>query len=229
MRKQFDQDLNRLREKLLTMAAMAEQMIRDTAATLVQRDLDRFKPVEAAEEKMDMLQREIDEETIRLIGVYTPVAADLRLLLMTARITAELERIGDKAMDIGFYTRALFKEPPLKPLIDLPRMAEITLNMLKTSLDAFTEGSSRKALPVIKMDDEVDDLNDQLFRELMTYVLADPKSINRVLELVLIARSFERIGDHAVNIAEDVVYMVEGKDIRHLKDFRSLEIRDEKS
>jgi len=218
MRKRFDQELNQLREKLLVMGATAEQMLHGTLDTLVRRDLDLFIPVNLAEDKMDMLQREIDEDTVRLIGVYTPVAADLRTLLMTMRISAELERIADKTMDIGFYAKTLFKEPPLKPLIDIPRMAEIAMQMLRKTLDAYTEGSAEHALAVIKMDDEVDEINDQLFRELMTFVQADVKAVNRVLELVLISRSFERIGDHAVNIAEDIVYMVKGEDIRHIKE-----------
>lgn len=215
MRKQFDLDLNRLKEQLLTMAATAEQMIRDITRTLVEWNIDLFEPVRASEDKMDLFQRDIDEETVRLIAVHTPVAGDLRLLLMVSRINAELEHIGDHTMDIGFYAKTLFKGPPLKPLIDLPQMAEITMSMLRGSLDAFSAASSEKAMSVITMDDKVDDLNDQIFRELMTYVLADPKTITRALELVLIARSYERIADHAVNIAEDVVYMVKGEDIRH--------------
>lgn len=222
MSKQFDQDLNSLKEKLLTMAATAEEMIHDTLETLVKRDLKLFDPVKEAEDKMDMLQRDIDEETIRMISIYTPVASDLRLLLMTTKISAELERIGDKAMDIGFYAKNMLKEPPLKPLVDLPRMAEKSINMLKNAMDAYTDGSTEKALEVIKMDDEVDNLHDQLFRELMTYVLSDPKTINRVLELILTARSFERIADHAVNISENVFYMVKGQDIRHIKDIDNL-------
>jgi len=218
MRNRFDQELRRLREKLLVMGATAEQMLHGTLNMLVQRDLGLFAPVQNAEDRMDMLQREIDDDTVRLISVYTPVAADLRVLLMTTRITAELERIGDKTMDIGFYAKTLFKEPPLKPLVDIPRMAEIAMQMLRNTLDAYTEGSAEKALAVIKVDDEVDAINDQLFRELMTFVQADVKAVNRVLELVLIARAFERIGDHAVNIAEDIVYMVKGEDIRHIKE-----------
>lgn len=217
MPKQFDHELDTLRRKLLTMGALAEKMVRDTTTMLIERDMAIFEPVKKAEDSMDALQREIDEDSVRLISVYTPVAADLRSLLVTTRITAELERIADKTMDIGFYAKTLFKEPPLKPLINIPRMSEIAGSMLKEVLDAYTEGSAEKALDVIKMDDEVDDLNDQLFRELMTYVQGDVKAVNRVLELVLIARSFERIGDHTVNIAEDVVYMVRGQDIRHSK------------
>lgn len=217
MPKQFDNELDTLRRKLLTMGALAEKMVHDTTTMLTERDLAIFGPVKNAEDGMDAMQRAVDEDTVRLISLYSPVAADLRSLLMATRISAELERIADKTMDIGFYAKTLFKEPPLKPLVDIPRMSRIVESMLKKVLDAYTEGSAEKAMDVIKMDDEVDDLNDQLFRELMTYVQNDAKAVNRVLELVLIARSYERIGDHAVNIAEDVVYMVKGQDIRHMK------------
>lgn len=217
MRKQFDQDLNRLKERLLTMAATAEQMIRDAVAMLLSWDYSLFAPVEENEKKMDALQRELDEEVIRLIAVYTPVAADLRLLMMAARINAELERIGDKAVDIGHYAETMLQERPIKPLVDLPRMADLAMEMVRKSVDAFAEGVCEKAMAVIRMDDQVDDLNDQIFRELMTYVLADPKTIARVMELVMISRAFERIADHAVNIGEDVVYIVRGEDIRHVK------------
>ena len=230
MRKQFDQDLNRLKERLLTMAATAEQMIRDSIATLMSWDYSLFATVEQNEEKMDALQREIDEETVRLVAVYTPVAADLRLLFMVTRINAELERIGDKAMDIGFYAKTMVKEQPIKPLIDLPRMADIAMDMVRKSVDAFAAADCDEALAVIAMDDEVDRLNDQIFRELMTYVQGDPTIITRVLELVLISRSFERIADHAVNIGEDVVYMVKGEDIRHVRNTTTKsEIRSSKS
>jgi len=201
----------------MTMGAMAEQMVCDTTAMLIERNMAIFEPVIKAEDCMDAMQRDLDEDSVRLISLYSPVAADLRGLLMATRITSELEKIADKTMDIGFYAKTLFKEPQLKPLIDIPKMADIAVAMLKKVLDSYTEGSAEKAMDVIKMDDQVDELNDQLFRELMTYVQDDVKAVNRVLELVLIARAYERIGDHAVNIAEDVVYMVKGKDIRHIK------------
>src|SRR3989339_576918 len=123
-------------------------MIHDTLQTLVKRDLNLFDPVKEAEDKMDILQREIDEETVRMISIYTPVASDLRLLLMTTKISAELERIGDKAMDIGFYTKNMLKEPPLKPLVDLPRMAEESIGMLKKAMDAYTDASTAGAIEV---------------------------------------------------------------------------------
>jgi phosphate transport system protein len=229
MPKQFDHDLNMLKERIIAMASVANQMVKEAVEALVAWKPGPFELVRVNEDKVDLMQRDIDEETIRMIGVYTPVAADLRFLLMATKIASELERIADKAVDVGFYSKSLFKEPPLKPLVDIPRMAEIASDMLTKSLDAFAYRSADKAFPVIAIDDQVDNLHDQIFRELMTYVLSDPKNIKRVLELVLIARAFERIADHVVNIAENVVYLVKGEDIRHLSSLneaRQAEKRD---
>lgn len=212
---QFDSDLNALTEKVLKMGALAERMIHDTTRTLAEWNIGLFESVPDNEDALDGLQREIDEETVRLISVYTPVASDLRLLLMITRITSELERIGDQTMNIGFYAKELLKQEPLKPMIDLPRMADTAMRMLRDALNAFTRRSSDLAVEVIKSDDTVDQLNDQIFRELMAYFLTDPKTMAQVLEMVLISRAFERIADHAVSIAEDVFYVVQGRDIRH--------------
>jgi len=215
MPRQFDHDLNGLKDRLLTMGALAEQMVHATTTTLVEWDMSLFEPVAEMENKVDQMQKDIDEETVRVISVYTPVASDLRFLLMVTRMTTAIERIGDQAMNIGFYAKTMLKHPPLKPLIDLPRMADMAAKMLGEALDAFTHASPEAAVAVIKKDDRVDDLNDQLFRELITYVMGDPAVMTQVLELVLISRAYERIADHAVSIAKDVVYIVQGKDIRH--------------
>ena len=215
MPKRFDAELLQLKKRLLAMGAIAEDMIAETIAALVHRDETRFEKVRAEEEQLDGLQKEVDDETVRLIAVYTPVASDLRLLLMATRINAELERIGDRAITICKSCGRLLAEPALKPLVDLPRMAEIAQSMVRAVLTAFVEGDADAALRVIAADDEVDNLNDQIIRELITYMLADAKNIQRALSLVFISRAFERIGDHAVNIAEDVVYVVRGEDIRH--------------
>ncbi len=216
MPKLFDNDLNTLIDGVLKMGAITERMIHDTTQTLVEWNIDLFASVPENEETLDTMQRELDEEIIRLIGVYTPVATDLRMLLMLTRIVSELERIGDQTMNIGFYAKQMVKQPPLKPLVDLPRMAEMATQMLRDALDAFTQRSSELAVKVIKSDDTVDKLNDQIFRELMTYMLQDPKTVTQAMEFVLTSRSYERIGDHAVGIAEDVFYLVEGRDIRHI-------------
>jgi phosphate transport system protein len=219
MPKRFDEDLAALKQDLLSMGALTEGMIRRTMSALVDRNPSLIEAVLEDEIKMDDFQRSIDNETVRLIGVYTPVAGDLRGLLMITRINAELERCADLAVSIcyNYQNLKLLEESPLKPLVDLPRMAALTEQMLRRSLDAFLSGSAEDALSVIEADDEVDQLNDQIFRELLTYMLGDPRNISRALGLILTARAFERIADHIVNVAEDVVYIVRGEDIRHVK------------
>ncbi len=215
MPKRFDEDLERLKGTVLSMGALAEQMIRRARQVLAGWDAAPIRSVLEDEEKLDQFQRDVDNETVRLIGVYTPVARDLRLLLMVTRINAELERIGDQSVTVCHSVQEMLGQEPLKPLVDLPRMAETAAGMLRTVLDAFAAGSAEKAREVIRTDDQVDQLNDQIFRELLTYMMADPRAVGPALGLVLAGRAFERIADHAVNIAEDVVYIVEGQDIRH--------------
>lgn len=219
MPKRFDEDLAKLKGDVLAMGALAEGMIRKTMAALVERRPELIQEVLQDEKRVDRFQLDIDNETVRLISVFTPVARDLRVLLMITRINAEIERIADHAVNscYSFQNLKLLEEPPLKPLVDLPRMAAISEGMLHRALEAFMGGSADQAMAVIRDDDQIDGLNDQIFRELLTYMLSDPHSINRALGLLLAARSFERIADHAVNVAEDVVYIVRGEDIRHVK------------
>jgi len=214
----FDADLGILKEKQLKMGALAEQMIRGISAVVVDREEQLLDGVAASEEQMDVLQNEIDEETVRLIAVHTPVAGDLRLLIVITRLNAEIERIGDQVMNIAFYAKTLLKEDPLDGLAGISELGRRAREMLAKGLDAFTHQSGDLARSVIGTDDEVDQLHDQLFRELMRRAIGDAAVVSRVLELILIARAFERIADHAVSIAEDVIYCVEGKDIRHVDD-----------
>jgi phosphate transport system protein len=216
MPKQFDQELDELTAQLITMNAMVVDMFDNTKAGLIAWDTAPFADNKSIEEKTDQFQREIDDHTINMMAVYTPVASDLRLLLMVTRITAELERIGYQLANVNFYAKQMFKEPAIKPLVDIPRMIDIGKEMLMESMTAFKEASSEQALAVIKKDDKVDELNDQIFRELMTYVISKPNILTQAIELMLTARAFERIADHTVNIAEDVYFMVEGYDIRHI-------------
>jgi phosphate transport system protein len=217
MPKRFDEDLDKLKRDVLAMGALAEGMIRKTMSVLVDRNAGAIEEILQDEQRVDRFQLDIDNETVRLIGVFTPVAGDLRVLLMITRINAEIERIADHAVNVchNYQNLKLLEEPPLKPLVDLPRMAAISEGMLHGALEAFMGNSADEAMAVIRSDDQVDQLNDQIFRELVTYMLGDPGSINRALGLLLTARSFERIADHAVNVAEDVVYIVRGEDIRH--------------
>jgi phosphate transport system protein len=215
MKRKFDEQLLALKNKVVTMGDVAQNMVQQSLRALVERDDKWVQEVLRNEDALDRFQVEIDNEALRLMAIQTPVALDLRFIVMTVRINTELERVGDLCVNMCENVRLLLAEPPLKPLIDLPKMAEIAGRMLRESLQAFLEGSPERALPVLKMDDDVDALNDQIFRELLTYMLSDTQSITRALSLILLARNLERIGDHATNIAEEVVYLVRGEDIRH--------------
>ena len=215
---QFDNDWNTLKKKLLHMGSMAEQMIRDIVSVVVSRQQNLMDEISRKEQQMDILQNEIDEETVRMITVHTPVAGDLRMLIVAARINAELERIGDQVTNIGFYANILLAEEHPEPLDDIQDLAEMAGDMVSAALDAFTQKSGQTARVVVRADNNADQLHDQIFRRLMTRAAEGSKTVTGLLELILIASSFERIADHAVSIAEDVIYMVEAKNIRHAHD-----------
>lgn len=213
--KKFEQELDNLKQQVQGMGELAEQMVDWASAAMVQRDRAIIQQVIAAEPLMDRFQIEIDREAIRLITVYSPIAKDLRFLLMVARINTELERIGDQALNNCEYVEQLLSTPPPQPLLDLSRMADITRTMVRDALHAFLEEDIDRAEQVLKADDEVDALNSQTFRDLLTDTAVNQDTINQCMILILIARSLERIADHATNICEEVIYMVKGEDIRH--------------
>jgi phosphate transport system protein len=213
--KHFDEELNLLKEKLLSMASLAETMIYKAVKSLSERDETLFEVVNQGEKKVNYLQIEIDELCLKLLALKQPMATDLRFITSAMKINSELERIGDLAVNIIQRAEVLIKQPQLKPLIDIPRMAELTQKMVKDSLDAFIKRDVDLARSILTRDDQVDGLKDQIFRELLTFMLSDQSTIPRALELILVSRHLERIGDHATNIAEDVIYLVQGKDIRH--------------
>jgi phosphate transport system protein len=215
MKRKFDEELAVLKGKVVAMGEVAQAMVQQSMKALVDRNASLIQEVLKNEEKLDHFQIEIDNDAIRILAVMSPVAFDLRFILMVARINTELERVGDLCVNLCESVQLLLGEPPLKPLVDLPKMAATAERMVQQSLQAFLEGSPEKALQVIKVDDEVDALNDQIFRELLTYMLSDPRTITRALSLILMARNLERIADHGTNIAEEVVYLVKGEDIRH--------------
>jgi len=215
---QFDNDWSSLKKTLLQMGATAEQMIRDIVSVVAGRQENLLDEISRKEQQMDLFQNEIDEETVRMITVHAPVAGDLRMLIVAARINAELERIGDQVMNIGFYAKNLLKQDHPEPVDGIPTLAEMAGDMVSTALDAFTQKSGQTARVVVQTDNKVDQLHDQIFREMMARASEGPGTITGVLELILIARSFERIADHAVSISEDVIYMVEAKNIRHEHD-----------
>jgi len=215
MTKYFEEDLDTLKQTLLRMAGKAEAMIRMSVHALVQRELSLADDLPTMEQEVNRLQLEIDDRAFKLLALQQPMAHDLRLIIAAMKISVDLERIGDQAVNIYDNTRVLLEFPLLKPLIDIPKMATIAEEMLRDSLDAFVDNDAVKARNVVTRDDEVDALKEQVFRELLTYMISDPRTIQVGLQLILVARHLERIADHATNIAEDVVYLVEAKDIRH--------------
>ena len=215
MKKHYSEQLAGLRELVLRMGGLVEQMTRRVVQALVERDVDLLAEVRSMENKVNQLHIEIDEACIELIALRQPAAVDLRFIAAAMKINTDMERIGDQAINIAERADSLLAVPTLKPLIDIPRMADIAQEMLKASLDAFVNGDDELAYATILRDDQVDQLKDQVFRELLTFMMADPTTIPRAMDLILVSRHLERIGDHATNICEDVIFMVKGKDVRH--------------
>jgi phosphate transport system protein len=215
MERHFDQELADLKENLLRMAGFTEQSVAQALKALVQRDDALAKKVDADDATLDKLEIEIDDRCIKLLALRQPTATDLRFITMAMRLSGELERIGDQAVNIAHRAEELNREPLLKPLVDIPRMAEHAQGMIHDSLDAFVYAKPNLAREVIKRDEKVDLLNRQLHRELTSFMIEDPHTITRCLNLMSVAHNLERIADHATNIAEDIVYLYEGRDIRH--------------
>jgi phosphate transport system protein len=211
----FDEELDLLKQKLVFMASLAESMIYKAIKSLIEREDSLIQEVNKDEEKVNLLQIEIDELCLRLLALKQPMATDLRFITSAMKINSELERIADMAVNITERAAVLIKQPQLKPYIDISRMADLAQNMVKDSLDSFIKQDVDLARSVLIRDDKIDALKDQIFRELLTFMISDNSSIPRALELILVSRHLERIGDHATNIAEDVIYLVQGKDIRH--------------
>lgn len=213
----FDDELARLKEKILKMGLLVESGIDDAIKALVERDSALARSVIGRDHQINALDVEIDEEGTRLIALRQPKAYDLRFIITAMKITTDLERMGDLAEDIAERAIELNEEQPLKPYIDIPRMAEIARGMLTDVLDAFIRKDTAVAYDVIKRDDEVDGLTVQIFNELLFFMIQDPRAVSRAVKITYIAKYLERIADHATNIAEMVVYLVEGKMIRHMK------------
>jgi phosphate transport system protein len=213
----FDEELRVLKDRVLKIGSLVEGAIRDSVKSLVERDSGLAKMVIERDHQINTLDVEIDEECIRLIALRQPKARDLRFITTAMKITTDLERIGDLAENIAERATELNEEPQLKPYIDIPRMAEIAQEMVRDSLDAFVMGCSSLPYEVIKKDDEVDNLNAQVFNELLFYMIQDPNTVTRAIKINYVSKYLERIADHATNIAEMVIYMCEGKIIRHMK------------
>jgi phosphate transport system protein len=218
MERHFEVELQALRDRLLAMGSLAETMIHKAIKALVDRDHGLVQAVLAHEEEIDLLCIEIDDRCFTQIALHQPMASDLRFLVAGIKINSDLERIGDQAVSIALRARSLISQPQLKPLIDIPRMAELVQWMVRKSLDAFVRQDPELARSVIDRDDDVDALRDQVVRELLTYMMGDPTTVPRALDLILVSRNLERIADHATNIAEDVIYIVRGEDVRERGD-----------
>ena len=215
MTKHFDDELGELKIRLLYMSGLVEEMINYSIKTLVERKAELTKEVFKREEEVNTLQVEIDDRCLKLISLYQPAATDLRFIASAMKINSELERMGDQAVNIADAGKELLKNPPLKKLIDIPYAAGLVKDMVRNSLDAFVKGNLALARQVLEHDSKVDEVKDQIFRELLFFMLSDRKTINVSLQLILVARHLERIADHATNIAEDVIFIVSGKDVRH--------------
>lgn len=215
MERHFEQELRRVRERLLEMGGRVEEMIGKATDALTDRSPALCSEVLEGDRRVDLMEIEIDEACYGIMVRYQPTAGDLRFLIAVMKIVTDLERIGDSAVNICQSVERLNQEPPLKPYVDLPRMSKMTARMVRESLDALVRRDAAQAARVTEADDEVDALYRQVFRELLELMTQDSKSTRRAVHLLLVARNLERIADHATNIAEDVIYYVEGRDVRH--------------
>ncbi|HEY4743777.1 MAG TPA: phosphate signaling complex protein PhoU [Desulfuromonadaceae bacterium] len=211
----FDQELSDLRSMILAMGGKVEMMISGSVMSLVERDSAKAKQIIAMDHEINTHEVAVDEKCLELMALRQPAAKDLRFITLALKIVTDLERIGDQCANIAKRACELNEEPPLKPYIDIPRMAHWSEVMLKEALDAFVRGDDQLAIKVCKDDSFVDELNMQIQRELLTFMIEDPATISRALKLNYISKYLERIADHATNIAEMVIFMVKGKDIRH--------------
>src|ERR1019366_8233232 len=211
----FQEELEQLKSRLLEMGGLAEEEGRLSVKALVERDPSLIQHVMAGDAPINSLHIEIDNRCFTLLALYQPMAADLRTIVAAVKINTDLERVGDLAVNIAEAARRYATHPPVKKLIDIPRMASIAQSMLRDALDAFVRSDMALAQRVLDEDDKLDDLKTQIFRELLTYMLQDPATIEPALDLILVSRHLERIGDHATNVAEDVIFMVLAKDVWH--------------
>ena len=215
MSRHFHEELEALKQTLLAMGGLVEDQIRRVMRALLERDDVMAQEVIERDRQVNTYDVEVDEQCVSLLALHQPAAGDLRFITTAMKIVTDLERIGDQAVNIAQRVLELNREPQLKPYIDLPRMAEKAQRMVKESLDAFVARDTALARQVCGEDAEVDALKEQIFRELLTFMMEDPRTISRAIRVILISRFVERVADHATNIAEMVVYLVDGKMVRH--------------
>lgn len=215
MQRHFHEELELVKEKTLKLGSLVETMVEQAVASLVDRDSRLAEQVIASDQKVDALDVEIEEDCLRLLALHQPTAKDLRFITTAMKITTDLERMADQAVNICERSIELNEEDQLKPYIDIPMMSQLSQKMMREALDAFVQRDAVLARQIIPEDNKVDALKDQIFRELLTFMMEDPRTIPRAIRLILVSRHLERVADHATNIAEMVVFLVEGKSIRH--------------
>ncbi len=215
MERHFERDLEELKERLLWMGSLAERAVHQAVRSVLDADESLAQRVLEEESAVNEMQMEIDEQVLQMLALHQLMAADLRMVLAVSRINADLERIGDQAVNIAESAQRILRHPRVKPYVDLPRMSELAEGMVRDSLNALIRKDVVLAKSVLERDDQVDGLRDQMFRELLTYMMENSAVIFPAFELILVAKNLERIGDHATNIAEDVFYIVAGRDVRH--------------
>jgi phosphate transport system protein len=211
----FEEELEMLQQRLLSMGGLAEDRMGDSVKAVTERDPALVERILTGDEPINSLHIEIDDRCFKLLALRQPMAADLRAIVAAVKINTDLERVGDLAVNIAEAAKRYLQHPPVKPLIDIPRMGDIAQRMLRDALDAYVRRYIRLAEAVLAADDTLDALKTQIFRELLTFMLSEPSTIEPALDLILISRHLERIGDHATNIAEDVIFMVSARDVRH--------------
>ena len=215
MERHFERDINELKERLLWMGSLAERAVHQSVHAVLGTDEQLAKNVLEEEDAINELQMKIDDRVVQLLALHQLMAADLRFVLAVSRINNDLERIGDQAVNIAQSAERILRHPRVKPYVDLPRMSEVAEEMVRDSLNAVVRRDVELAQKVLARDDQVDNYRDQIFRELLTYMMGDSSVVYPAFELILVAKNLERIGDHATNIAEDVIYIVQGRDVRH--------------
>lgn len=215
MERHFERDLNELKERLLWMGSLAERAVHQAVHSVLDSDEQLAKRVLDEEDAINELQIELDDRVVQLLALHQLMAVDLRFVLAVSRINNDLERIGDQAVNIAQSAVRILRHPRVKPYVDLPRMTEVVEEMVRDALNAVVRRDTDLAHKVLSMDDQVDHYRDQIFRELLTYMMGDSSVVYPSFELILVAKNLERIGDHATNVAEDVIYIVRGQDVRH--------------
>ena len=211
----FEEQLDDLRKRLLAMSGLVESAIYRSILALIEKDEDQANLVLQNESRINQMEIEIDEQATRLLALDQPVAADLRFITATIKINSNLERMGDLAVNIAERALSLMHEPVLNTVIDIPHMANLVESMVRKALDAFVQKDAELARSVLLSDDAVDEMRDLIYRKLVSYMQQDPRSVPQGIDFIFVARNLERVADHATNIAEDVIFLVEAKDVRH--------------